>query len=537
MVSRDVLEELGRALEAAALPDRTELDRERIRLVEACAAAGYHIGDPDRDRIVLLLGPSGGGKSTLFNTLTGSTLSRVSSIERPATLGAVAVSKTGSPPTEGIMPTLRHESARESVVRGAAGTITWMKGNPPGHGVLIDAPDFDTRVEANLEVAERLLYWADHIVFVTSVERYADRSATPFLERLASLKVGVTWVLNKTEADAADLADHFKRHVDAVGGPTAETVITIRRTDAPDLSGDDGTAALRQALSNDLERCAVAPRLAGLAKECRATLGKPLADWQGRRGVVLDAVTEAFAIDSRFDPDAALGRLKRFEDDSKFFLRYSPRGLWRGMRRTIAQPKSLFASPTIPDEPEAASVGELVIDQAWHLVELGHIGAREAAKRHPMGRDAMAAGHLERAELDRAAVAERFAPVADRLVTFSREKIEAFRREAGGARTGVVGAVRVWVVDKIARVLALALTLVVLPPLLFELLRVLGHPSFTNEVTQFHGELQMEFERVFRETCDAQAHRYAEELGLHGPTPEVIESLEMALAQIEESCS
>ena len=79
------LDRLVAALEVLSLPDRPEAEAFRRRALEAAAALRHRrrrLGGERLPTIRFLCGPSGGGKSSLFNALVGERLSFTSSVER-----------------------------------------------------------------------------------------------------------------------------------------------------------------------------------------------------------------------------------------------------------------------------------------------------------------------------------------------------------------------------------------------------------------------------------------------------------------------
>jgi hypothetical protein len=117
--------------------------------------------------LVLLLGGSGTGKSTLFNALAGERLAPVQ-VTRPTTTAPIAYVHadipmqrlTAYPPLQHIQ-VLRHRRA------GLHGKI------------LVDTPDFDTH-QAMLEhrhIVLDLLPFCDLVLFVVSPEKYVDQAA------------------------------------------------------------------------------------------------------------------------------------------------------------------------------------------------------------------------------------------------------------------------------------------------------------------------------------------------------------------------
>lgn len=181
----DDLERLAGALEAIDIgPDVPRLLEERERLVRALRS--YLIprsANPERPLTVVIAGPTGSGKSTLINSLTGLDLSPAGPL-RPTTTAPV------------VLTVARHAAELESlagvdceVVVGEAPVLETM--------VLVDTPDIDSTATGHRLVAEALIDQADVVVFVTSAIRYADAIPWQVLRRAVARGADVIHVLNR----------------------------------------------------------------------------------------------------------------------------------------------------------------------------------------------------------------------------------------------------------------------------------------------------------------------------------------------------
>ena len=144
--------------------------------------------------LVVLLGPTGAGKSTLMNTLARATVSRTG-VLRPTTREAVLLA------TDADAATLRRgalagiEAGR--IIRAPAATAS------PGLA-LVDAPDLDSVERANRVIADALVEAADLGIFVTSATRYADRVPFDVVQRIAARGLPVLIVVNRMPPDESD---------------------------------------------------------------------------------------------------------------------------------------------------------------------------------------------------------------------------------------------------------------------------------------------------------------------------------------------
>ena len=82
----------------------------------------------------------------------------------------------------------------------------------PAGLAILDAPDVDSVVARNRELAAQLLAAADLWLFVTSAARYADEVPWGFLRQAADRSAAVAIVLDRTAEDAVhDVSTHLGR--------------------------------------------------------------------------------------------------------------------------------------------------------------------------------------------------------------------------------------------------------------------------------------------------------------------------------------
>lgn len=200
----DDLDRLAGALEALAPgPDLRSLASERDRL--ARTVRSYLLPraeDPETPLTVVFAGPTGSGKSTLINSLTGLEMS-VAGPLRPTTTAPVV---------------LTDESLRDDFSTIAGVGCDVVTGDAPilDSMVLVDTPDIDSTSTDHREMAETLIDNADVVVFVTSALRYADAVPWQVLRRAESRGTDVIHVLNRVDsATRGAVVDFRSRLTDA----------------------------------------------------------------------------------------------------------------------------------------------------------------------------------------------------------------------------------------------------------------------------------------------------------------------------------
>jgi energy-coupling factor transporter ATP-binding protein EcfA2 len=230
----------------------------------------------DAPVVVLLVGPTGAGKSTIFNTIAGRAASSTG-VLRPTTRVAVI---------------LVHPADQESLVEGAlAGVapeqvrLVTEEGIEPGL-VLIDAPDIDSLEHANRALTDRLVEAADLCVFVTTATRYADQVPWSVLARVQERGLPLLVVVNRMPPDAADrqeVLDDVRRLLAEAG---LDGLLTNGRDDAP----RDLVSVREGDLDADGERL-VAATIAPLLEE----IARLRADREARVALATRALTGSLA--------------------------------------------------------------------------------------------------------------------------------------------------------------------------------------------------------------------------------------------------
>ena len=259
----------------------------------------------DAPLVVLLIGPTGAGKSSLLNSIAGRAASDVG-VLRPTTREVVVL----------VRPEDRDALFAPGSALGAVDpSRVRVVSDPNGRdGVaVLDAPDIDSIDHANRELSDRLVEAADLGVFVTTATRYADEVPWVVLERLRARGLPLLVVANRLPEDPEDrvlVLDDLRRllaerHIDdvAVDGrgsaPQGELDLEI----VPVAEGSIDSAG------TSLEAAAVRPildRLDGLAADRDARRALAIRALEGSLaglGPLLDAIGDDLAHEA-IDADA-----------------------------------------------------------------------------------------------------------------------------------------------------------------------------------------------------------------------------------------
>ncbi|MBT0769351.1 dynamin family protein [Kineosporia sp. J2-2] len=192
---------------------------------------------PDAPALAVIGGSTGAGKSTLTNSIVGREVSR-SGVLRPTTRSPVLVHHphdSGAFLSQRILPRLTRvtSEAPEPVqpIDPNAPRITGLRlvpydGLAPGLAI-IDAPDIDSLVETNRDLAVQLLQAADLWIFVTTAARYADATPWKMLKQAADRGAAIAVVLDRVPPEALqELRIHLatKLRDQGLGGAALFTV-------------------------------------------------------------------------------------------------------------------------------------------------------------------------------------------------------------------------------------------------------------------------------------------------------------------------
>jgi hypothetical protein len=158
--------------------------------------------DLDAPLLTVVGGSTGAGKSTLVNSLVGDQVT-TAGVLRPTTRGPVLVCARADVAAfagNRVLPGL----PRVTGSAGGPGTVQLVaRDDVPAGLALLDAPDVDSVVESNRELAGQLLAAADLWVFVTTAARYADAVPWDLLRTAQERGTALAVVLDRVPGEAA----------------------------------------------------------------------------------------------------------------------------------------------------------------------------------------------------------------------------------------------------------------------------------------------------------------------------------------------
>jgi len=214
----------------------------------------------DAPLLAVVGGSTGAGKSTLVNSLLREQVSR-SGVLRPTTRSPVLVHHPDDAEwftSMRVMPSLARltgddaEPTREVTDRKITSVRLASSSSLPAGLALLDAPDIDSVVDANRELATQLLAAGDLWLFVTTAARYADAVPWDLLRTAAERGTSVAVVLDRVPAEAmsevrTDLAGMLRDN-GLAGAPLFTVAETAALTPAG-LLPEDSVAQLRSWLT------------------------------------------------------------------------------------------------------------------------------------------------------------------------------------------------------------------------------------------------------------------------------------------------
>jgi energy-coupling factor transporter ATP-binding protein EcfA2 len=232
--------------------------------------------DVESPLVVVILGSTGSGKSSLFNALAGWPASP-SGVLRPTTRRPVVLAAPGD-----IAAIERGEILPGLASRDQLHVLADRRKGRGAGVVLVDAPDIDSIEAENRRLAAELLEAADLLIVITTASRYADEAPWQMLTRARERGVPMLAVLNRLPADDADalaVETDYLHLLERAGmlaaGALGQLEIVDIREGQLDAKRDALSAraiepiraALDRLVSGSVERRALAARALGAALE------------------------------------------------------------------------------------------------------------------------------------------------------------------------------------------------------------------------------------------------------------------------------
>ena len=256
------------------------LDRRLAALAEACriaegrldpelvgearsvtAKAGARLGFGIETTVVALAGPTGAGKSLLFNALTGTELAAVGRRRPTTSTGQAAAWGDGADRLLDWLEIHRRHRLEADDLDGL---------------VLLDLPDFDSVEAAHRLEVDRVVALADLVVWVVDPQKYADAALhVRYLRPLASHSAAMAVVLNQADLLPTPQLDAWRKDMTRL---LAEDGLSSMPVTVVSARTGDGVPKLRRLLADRVAaRDAAVARLAAdvdaAARSLRASCG------------------------------------------------------------------------------------------------------------------------------------------------------------------------------------------------------------------------------------------------------------------------
>ncbi|MFF4197748.1 ABC transporter [Nonomuraea sp. NPDC001831] len=188
----------------------------------------------DAPLLAVVGGSTGAGKSTLVNSLVGADVAEPG-VLRPTTLVPTLVVNpadrawfTG----QNVLPGLSRATGESG---GGAGALRVVASDALGAGLaLLDAPDIDSVVTSNRELAAQLLAAADLWLFVTTAARYADEVPWSFLRSARERSTALAVVLDRIAPEAVEPVSRDLDRLLVENGLPGTRLFTVPEAALPD---------------------------------------------------------------------------------------------------------------------------------------------------------------------------------------------------------------------------------------------------------------------------------------------------------------
>ncbi len=293
----DFLKSLGERLGGLVLPPGLETAARAIPgLVRTLSNIVRRLDEgPNAPLRLAFFGPTGAGKSKLFNSLLGGVLSPAG-FRRPFTM----------------RPVYSLHEAHAALAPRMQGEVRLRAGDSWRDVLFIDTPDFDSVERHNREEAERVFREAEVFLFITDVQKYADQSTWEYLERIFRERKQAIIVLNKVVGEGGERDFRARLEARTAGTFAAADLIVVREHAVDDVAllpdAEPGLAKIGDRIARVVGTSA--ERRAALMAALFADLDNLLDGWSTTRGS-LEAYLEGIArlrvrLDERYSKGSAL---------------------------------------------------------------------------------------------------------------------------------------------------------------------------------------------------------------------------------------
>ena len=292
---RDLLDEVPLHLDVPGRDEASRSARAVVDQVDDCLL--QRLRDLDAPLQAVVGGSTGAGKSTLVNSLL-STPVTTAGVLRPTTRAPVLVCAPADRAAfagDRVLPGLARSTGEGEVTAGLRLVVS--DALPAGLAVL-DAPDVDSVVETNRELAGQLLAAADLWVFVTTAARYADAVPWELLRTAQERGTALAVVLDRVPPEAAgEIAADLGGMLRTAGLSAARLFVIEERPLADGFLPEDQVEPLRSwlhALAADQEQRAAVVRqtLAGALESLGGRVDL-VAEGVARQQAAADALRQA----------------------------------------------------------------------------------------------------------------------------------------------------------------------------------------------------------------------------------------------------
>ena len=227
---------------AGLVADPKEFEEVKEKAVKTLRIIEFKEAHPSLPLIIVMMGGTGTGKSTVFNGLIEHETS-MTSVERPATGGGIFYChEKHIPALKEMIKTWWNDILvleREDIsqpLSGEAGKITVVEHQDPDGGFMaIDSPDVDSLVEENERAALDFYLLADLMIFISSMEKYADNRPASLLKQARSDEREVIFVLNKITPDVR--SEEIHDQINDWGLTETKGTFTLRRIQPASMEG------------------------------------------------------------------------------------------------------------------------------------------------------------------------------------------------------------------------------------------------------------------------------------------------------------